>query len=195
MGQSPTLAGRKRRWGRIGGELFRAPLREPVIVVRSCTHHHTPAEQRHDAHGQHERADPKARQSHLPPYDEIRLAPDPPFQSPPAPTLQKNLFRNKDRTQARPHPDEIDLCLAESFARGRVPHDMSTGRLTLRRRVSKIKTRDLPAAKPPGGHRPDDGRGARARPQPRQALAGSAPLSKSLDRTGIIQKGSSHARP
>ena len=36
---------------------------------------------------------------------------------------------------------------------------MSTDRLTLRRRVSKIKTGVLPAAKPSGGDRPDDGRG------------------------------------
>jgi hypothetical protein len=38
--------------------------RKPVIDVRSCPHHRTPDEQRHDNRGDHERPDAKTWQSH-----------------------------------------------------------------------------------------------------------------------------------
>ncbi len=91
-------------------------------------------------------------------------------------------------------PPGILESFGEPVDRGRGPHDMSTDRLTLRRRVSKIMSGVLPAAEPSGGDRPEGGRGDRVRPQFPRSLVASALLWETLDRTGIIQKGSSHAQ-
>ena len=89
----------------------------PVIVVRPCPHHRTPDEQRHDAHGQHERTDPEAWQSH---WHSPAMKPDSPrtpvdttqARSDPGPAVRTRAGRSGARTSPAGPGTKSTTCVA-----------------------------------------------------------------------------------